>query len=333
MRVHRPRPLATRPRVSVVIPCYNYGHFLDDAVGGALDQPGLDLEIIVVDDASTDDSLTIARRLEARHPEVQVIAHQTNRGHLATYEHGLGTVTGDYVALVSADDALAPGGLTRAAALMEAHPRVGLVYGNARAFKGTVPAQRRGLETWSTWTGPEWIDAVCHLGLNRILSPEAVLRTSLLRELGGFERSLPHAADFYLWLRAAARADVGRVNGVTQAYYRLHAQNMHFTVNEGAEVDLRQRLDAFRLFFEHDGPLVPHARALEAMAGQALVREAVLLVRAELDAARPDPAFVEAMQRFVGEIDPAEAAGPGARRGADAGARRRPTTCWGRSMR
>ena len=311
MKVHRPRPLTSRPRVSIVIPCYNYGRFLDDAVAAALNQPSLDLEVIVVDDASTDDSLAVARRLEISHPEVRVIAHRTNQGHLATYEDGLASTTSAYVALVSADDSLTPGSLTRAVALMEALPGVGLVYGNARAFTGRIPAQRPGLETWSTWSGPEWIRAVCHLGMNRILSPEAVLRTSLMRELGGFDRNLPHAADFHVWLRAAARADVGRVNGVTQAYYRLHAGNMHLTVNEGIELDLVQRYETFRLLFARDAARIPDAPALEAMARRALTREALLARRKELDADTPDPDLVEAMGRVAALMAPA---GPTIRR-------------------
>jgi hypothetical protein len=307
MKVHPPRPLRSRPLVSVVIPCYNYGRFLGDAVGAALDQPGLDLEVIVVDDASTDDSLEIARQLEAQYPPVHVVAHEKNLRHLATYEDGLARATGEYFALVSADDALAPGSLTRAVALMEAHPGVGLVYGNARYFEGSVPRHRPGLQTWSTWSGAEWIEAVCHLGLNRILSPEAVMRTDLMRELGGFERSLPHSADFYTWLRSAARADVGRVNGVTQAYYRLHQQNMHFTLHDGADVDILQRQAAFQLFFATDRHLIGDSTALESLAARALAKEAVLTIKAELDADAPDMAFVETMRRVALEIAPEEA--------------------------
>jgi glycosyltransferase involved in cell wall biosynthesis len=307
MKVHPPQPLRSNPRVSVVIPCYNYGHFLDVAIGAALDQPGLDLEVIVVDDKSTDDSLAVARRLEQRHPQVHVVAHATNLRHLATYEDGLARATGKYFALVSADDAVTPGSLTRAVALMEAHPSVGLVYGNARHFKGSLPRHRPGLETWSTWTGQEWIEAVCHLGLNRIYSPEAVMRTDLMRELGGYERSLPHSADFYTWLRSAARQGVGRVNGVTQAYYRLHEGNMHFTLHDGADVDLLQRQAAFQLFFATDGHLVSNPTALLSLATRALAREAVLELKAELDSDVPDPAFVETMRRVAVEINPEEA--------------------------
>ncbi|MGZ4476136.1 MAG: glycosyltransferase family 2 protein, partial [Nocardioides sp.] len=129
MTRRRPVPLRTRPRVSVVVPCYNYGRYLPDAVGSALDQSGLDVDVLIVDDCSTDDSAAVALRLADADPRVRLLRHETNRGHIQTYNDGLAAVTGDYVVLLSADDLLTPDSLTRAVALMEAHPRVGLVYG------------------------------------------------------------------------------------------------------------------------------------------------------------------------------------------------------------
>ena len=70
MRLHRPKPFVGAPRVSVVIPCYNYGRYLPDAVASALDQDGLDVDVLVVDDASPDDSAEVARRLAAADPRV-----------------------------------------------------------------------------------------------------------------------------------------------------------------------------------------------------------------------------------------------------------------------
>ena len=134
MRLHRPKPFVGAPRVSVVIPCYRYGGYLPDAVASVLDQDGLDIDVLVVDDASPDDSAEVAHRLAAADPRVSVMVHERNAGHIQTYNDGLSRATGDYVVLLSADDLLPRNALTRAVALMEAHPRVGLVYGYARSF-------------------------------------------------------------------------------------------------------------------------------------------------------------------------------------------------------
>ena len=94
--------------VSVVIPCYNYGHLLDDAVTSVLDdQEGIDVRVLIIDDASHDDSADVARKIADRDPRVEVIVHTANRGHIATYNEGLlEWADGDYSVLMSADDRL-----------------------------------------------------------------------------------------------------------------------------------------------------------------------------------------------------------------------------------
>src|SRR6476469_4372162 len=147
VRLHRPRELVTRPTVSVVIPCYNYGRYLADAVASALDQRRLDVEVIIVDDASTDGSAAVARAIAAVDPRVEVLVHEQNAGHIRTYNDGLARATGDYLVLLSADDRLPRDAVTRAVALMERHPRVGLVYGHPDTFQHEpVPSSPR---TWS----------------------------------------------------------------------------------------------------------------------------------------------------------------------------------------
>src|SRR4029079_17735868 len=106
-----PRPLRSRPRVSVVIPCYRYGHFLPECVRSVLDQDGVDVDVTVIDDASPDDSAEAGRRLAAEDARVRTIVHATNQGHILTYNEGLAAAGGEYVVLLSADDLLAPGAL------------------------------------------------------------------------------------------------------------------------------------------------------------------------------------------------------------------------------
>lgn len=272
MRRPRPVPLMTHPRVSVVIPCYNYGRFLPAAVASALDQSGVDVDVLIVDDCSTDDSALVAERLAADDPRISVLLHEANRGHIQTYNDGLEKVTGDYVVLLSADDLLTKDSLTRAVALMEVEPSVGLVYGPVADFGDVAPLPGARRVTWSVWSGREWLGHVCRRGRNIIVNPEAVMRSDLLHALGGYDPEHPHAADMLLWMRAAARADVGRVNGPVQAGYRIHGGNMHSTVYAGAVTDLQHARRTFEAFFsEH-----PDER-LAASARHHLAREALLV--------------------------------------------------------
>jgi hypothetical protein len=300
--VGRPRVLLRRPSVTVVVPCYNYGHYLPTAVRSALDQPGVDVDVIVVDDASTDDSADVARALAAQDHRIQVVVHERNVRHIATYNDGLARARGDYVVLLSADDALAPGALARATALMEHHPRVGLVYGYALDVEDEPP-QGAGdrVRTWSVWPGGRWLRRICTRGTNIIVNPEAVMRTSVLRDLGGYDPKLPHSADMDLWMRAAAIADVGRVNGPVQAFYRVHGGNMHLNDYAGLLTDMRERAKGFEMFFAAHGARLPDAARLHARARRAIAYEAVRAARISADDRSPAS---EALAAFARECYP-----------------------------
>ena len=271
----RPEPLRSRPRVSVVVPCYNYGHFLPDAVSSVLDQSDVDVDVLVVDDASPDGSVEVARGLAARDSRVQVLAHEVNRGHIATYNEGLARVEGDYVVLLSADDLLTPGSLGRATALMERHPDVTFTYGWAQSFVDRPPTARTRVSGWTVWPGDRWVGHLCRTGHNVVTNPEVVMRRDVMTELRGYDPDLPHAADFELWMRAAALGDVGRVNGTDQAFYRAHGGNMHLTDYAGMLVDLRERLAVFDRRVPPGGGA--RERALNHAARRALAREALRL--------------------------------------------------------
>ena len=81
MKLMRPVPLRHPVGVSVVVPCYNYGHFLPEAVASALAQEGVDVEVIVVDDASTDGSAAVAWRLASEDPRISVVLHGPKGAH------------------------------------------------------------------------------------------------------------------------------------------------------------------------------------------------------------------------------------------------------------
>jgi hypothetical protein len=147
---------------------------------------------------------------------------------------------------------------------------------------------------------------MCRTGQNNIASPEVVMRTSLQHEIGGYRKDLPHSGDMEMWMRAAAVADVGRVNGADQAYYRVHSASM-FRTRYGVELaDLQGRLQAFEVAF-HEGPaqLLDDVVELEDLARRSLARRA--LVHADRVLERGDEAEdpVEPYLEFAADLDPA----------------------------
>lgn len=277
----RLQPVATtrRPRVGVVIGSYNYGRFLPDCVGSVLSQPGVDVRAIVMDDASTDDTPQVCAEL-AGDPRVSVVRQTRNVGHLANFNAGLAEALAsdvEYVVKLDADDALPPGALHRAASLMESRPGVGFVYGRYRRFSGASPPRVGTRQTgWTVWPGREWLAERCRRVFNVISNPEVVMNADALREAGPRFKDLPATYDYELWLRLAAVADVGRVEGAVQGLYRIHPASFQRTIHASYVTDIRGRLDAFRSVF--DDPVtagLPDREDLRAEAMRRLAEEAV----------------------------------------------------------
>lgn len=273
------RPLGERTMtsVSVVIPCYNYGHFLKDAVASVLDnQNGVDVRVLIIDDASPDGSADVAREIATCEPRIDVVVHAKNRGNIATFNEGLlEWADGDYTVLMSADDRLTPGALQRATRLLDSNRRVGFVYGHAMwTVEGAREAQARtSLRGWSIWPGHRWLEHRFRQAENPIISPELVVRTSLQKRVGGYDSTLPRAADMEMYMRLAANGDVGFLRGVDQAYYRVHGKNMSEAVSP--LMDLQQRRDVFEVVLERYGDKLHEVDYLSEVVHRVLGREAL----------------------------------------------------------
>lgn len=263
--------------VSVVIPCYKYGHFLEEAVTSVLDdQQGVDVRVLIIDDASPDDSAEVASKIAARDSRVEVAVHATNKGNIATFNEGLlEWADGDYSVLMSADDQLAPGALRRARDLLDAHPDVGFVYGHPLWVPqgAPLPMARTRVRGWSIWPGQWWLERRFRDAKNPITAPEVVVRTSVQKRVGGYSIRLPLAADMEIWMRLAANGDVGFIRGVDQAYYRLHEHNMRKDFN--ALMDLRERQLVFEAVLDRYSDRLSDKKRLSDLVCRALAREAL----------------------------------------------------------
>jgi glycosyltransferase involved in cell wall biosynthesis len=264
--------------VDVVIPCYNYGRYLQTCVNSVLSQAGVEVRVLAIDDASSDNTEEIGEGLAASDSRVKFRRHAVNKGHIATYNEGLiDWSEADYTVLLSADDLLAPGALKRAVDIMDADERIGMVYGRAIHFRqeNELPAANPRKSAYSHWSGAEWLEGRCRAGHNVITSPEVVVRGSIQRSVGGYRSELPHAGDLEMWLRIAAVSDIAYVRRIPQAYYRVHANSMIRTVYKGSVLDLRQRKLVFDKFYQYHRHLLADAERLYELANRALAREAL----------------------------------------------------------
>jgi hypothetical protein len=265
------------PKVSIVIPCYNHGHFLRDSIGSVLAQEGVDPEVIIVDDASTDDSASVAQRLADADRRVSVLRHRENTHHVIAFNDGYATATGEFIVRLDADDLLTPGSLARSVALFDAFPSVGLVYGHPRHFDTTNPPKPRvgPPRSWSVWSGVDWVADRCRRGCNVITTPEVVIRASVMKQIGALSLRLKFAQDMEMWLRTAAVSDVGRVDGPDQALHRDYPGSMSQTSGAGHMLDIRERREVFATLFDGPGGQLPSADELHETAKRTLAAEAL----------------------------------------------------------
>lgn len=281
----RVRPATARlyvPTVTVVVSCYNYAHFLPQAVRSCLTQQEVDVDVIIVDDASTDSSLTVATSLAHSHSNVSVLAHKRNKGMVETFNDGARAATGEFLVRLDADDLLTPGSLSRATLAAQTYPSVGLVYGHPLHFHASaLPVPRTRASAWTIWPGLQWLEDRCRSGKNVITSPEVLMRRQLVEELG-YQAPLRHTPDMELWLRLSAFSDVAYIHGADQAWHRDHHDSM--SAKEVDElVDLRERWEAFEVLFSGPAAARPEAACLRAQAVKTLVAEAMATARHELD--------------------------------------------------
>ena len=262
-------------RVDVIVPCYNYGSMLEGCVRSILTQEDVAVRVIIMDDASTDSTEDVGRRLAAADPRVEYRRHTTNAGNIRTYNEALGYVTGDYCMILSADDLLTPGSLARATRVMDAHREIGLAYGRDITFRHTPPLDAPRTTTYCGHRVdqyPEFLERACRLGHTPIQAPTAIVRTSLHREIGDYVPELPHAGDTEIWLRMAAHSAVCELDA-DQAFRRLHANNMSLSFAQLGRFE--QQKKAFDAHFERYRDARPEIAHLEAVVNRTIAEAAV----------------------------------------------------------
>lgn len=259
------------PKVDIVVPCYNYGRFLTACVRSVLDQSVRDLRVLIIDDASTDDSLALANDLARDDGRVSVVTHSQNRGHIATYNEGIAWASGDYFLLLSADDLLVPGALERATRIMDENPGVVLTHGNCITWHDDQPFPALEPKPDYTWKRHDLLQEICKTAVNSVPTPTAIGRTKIQQLIGGYRPSLPHAGDLEMWLRYAAHGSIAQISAV-QAIYRKHTTAMSNSYYRRMLSDYQQCQQAFDSFFEEYGDDLPDSAGLRSAARRALAK-------------------------------------------------------------
>ncbi|HSC74751.1 MAG TPA: glycosyltransferase [Pseudomonadales bacterium] len=238
------------PLVSIIVPAYNYAGFVAEAIHSALQQSHRNIEVIVVDDGSTDDTAAIVRGLTEKDTRILYV-HQKNRGLSAARNTGIQHSTGEFIVLLDADDTLHPQKIQAHLEHFRQMPAMDISYGRSRYFlsgkpQATFASFELDNQDWMPCVSGSASTVLPALIVNNIMPVcSAMLRRSVVTRVGDFDTTLKSLEDWDYWLRAAAGQCVFGFSEDERlaAYIRVHDTSMSQNVLRMKKVQYRLRLD------------------------------------------------------------------------------------------
>ncbi|MFE4710163.1 glycosyltransferase family 2 protein [Paenibacillus sp. NPDC056722] len=217
------------PRISVIMPVYNNAIYLQEAVNSILLQTLSDLELIIIDDGSTDGSAGIIH--EIKDTRVKKIFHAENMGIVTSLNQGLDLAQGEYIARIDSDDIAALNRLEVQAYFMDQNPSIDICgTGYTTNYLGPVklnPMYHEEIKVWLLFN-------CC------ILHPSVMMRSRSIDRLGiRYDHNYPHAEDYELWNRLSSSAQLANIPH-NLMYYRPHAGQISNTQRAIQDITARR---------------------------------------------------------------------------------------------
>lgn len=231
-----------RPTVSVTIFTHDHERYVAECIESFLSQslPAEELEIVIIDDASTDKTWEVIERYRSEPRVRHLIRHAENRKAPRTYRDGMAVTSGRYIVPVDGDDlALSRDAIRSCMEVLDRHPAVGFVH---TAFE-LIDSRGRSLGTQRVDRASNVIAgnrAFRRLLLNNhVHHSGTMIRREHFDEAGGYNVAMMYSVDWELWLRIAARHDVAYLADPLYAY-RIHPGNLHLTRATVLEAQVRE---------------------------------------------------------------------------------------------
>ncbi len=204
-------------QVSTLIPVYNGEEYIADAVDSVLAQRDVKVEIIVIDDGSTDRTPEILRQYGDK---IRVL-RQKNGGHVNARNNGSKLAKGEWLAFLDADDAWLPDKLAKQLEL--ANGNVGMVYTDRENFGDIARVTSTASQTYSLWEGDIFEPLLFG---NFVTVASVIIKMDWFERLGGFDEELLVCEDWDMWLRFSASGGTTKVCREPLTRYRWHAASM-----------------------------------------------------------------------------------------------------------
>jgi glycosyltransferase involved in cell wall biosynthesis len=250
--------------IDVAIPNYNYGHYLERSVRSVLAQDIPDLRIRIIDNASTDDSVEIAKQLAAEDPRISINIHEKNLGALASINEGIEWAEADYFLMLTADDILTPGALKRAQTVLDENEDAVFAFGKYLTFHDGDPidefVNKQPAPEWHLLEGGDYIKRCCE-GIVQVVSP--LVRTSVHKRVH-YRKEAYYLSDLEAFMRLASFGQVAETNTI-QALQGLHDSNISTAIWKDPMCNFNGSKDMLESFFNTEGHDMPNASTLRRL--------------------------------------------------------------------
>lgn len=197
------------PKVSVLIPSYNHSKYIAQTIQSVLDQTYKDFEIIIIDDASSDNSLEIIQRFTDS--RIRLYHSETNQGISATLNKLIEEAQGEYLATLASDDAFLPKKLEKQVAFLDGHPDIGAVFSYAEIInEDDKPLTKHSYSkvfNQANRTRHEWLRRFFYQG-NCLCAPSVLIRKECHDKVGLYDPRYRQMQDFEFWIRLCMQYEI-----------------------------------------------------------------------------------------------------------------------------
>lgn len=189
-----------RPGLSVIMPNYNYGRYIGEALEAIASQSYAPDEMVIVDDCSTDNSVNIINGFLKKFPFMRLIRHERNRGVLESFNTGIQNTSGDYICLAASDDKVLPGFFEKTMALLKQYPGAGLCFSDWAMIEGEKVVEIRAyLSDKPRYFSPEEFKKILLRNEYTVIGGATVIaKRSDFLDAGGYLMELKAASDIFV---------------------------------------------------------------------------------------------------------------------------------------
>ena len=218
------------PKVSIIIPAYNREQYVGIAIKSVLDQTYRNLELIIVDDGSTDGTLAIAKQFALEDDRVRILSEPVNKGAAYALKAGFDVARGTYVGQVDSDDILEAQALELTAMVLDDNQDCGMVYTNYIDIDKNGQKMRPGRRCSIPYSKERLL-------IDFMTFHFRLLRVTVYNEVGGFNSEFNRLEDYDLCLRISEVTTVRKIDDYLYLY-RLHPESLKVTMPDIERVEL-----------------------------------------------------------------------------------------------